>query len=210
MRDVTNKKAAIRTHGTTGLTGEPLKFVINIATITAVLGKFPTKVDACYYLGMSEPEMNNLEKDAMYMAWADKYVSLKKWFNDAGIVAQPRLKAMTYAVATDLVLEGLLENEHDGDGRARNLLKAMFKPQQVSSRAEFDGFLITLEFLRHRDRSLDMPLSQFLKLRYGNFRKYDALGAFSEIVCNNDPESFPKSDYAFVVGRLAELIAVCD
>ncbi|MBR3263777.1 hypothetical protein IKF94_00880 [Candidatus Saccharibacteria bacterium] len=208
MRE-TNEAIANRVYSITGLSGEALDFVVNAVTITAALGKFPTQIDACYYLGLSEHEMASLGQKAMANAWVDKNGSLKKWYFQVGVDNQPKLKAMVYAVATDLVARGMLEYQFDGDGRARGLLKAMFKPQQISSKAEFDGFLVTLEYLRHLERGLDTTLSQFLKLRYGQFRKHNALAAFAELVAGNDPESFPQSDYGFVINRLAELLEVC-
>lgn len=209
MREVSNEVVTKRVQAITGLKDEALEFVVNAAIITATLGKFPTKIDACYYLGLSEHEMDSLGQKAVAEAWIDKNASLKKWFYQVGIENQPKFKAMIYAVATELVAKGILEYQTDGDGRARNLLKAMFKPQQISSRAEFDGFLVALEYLRHTDRGLDTTLSQFLKLRYGQFRKHNALAAFAELVAENDPESFPQSDYSFVINRLAELLEVC-
>ena len=209
MRDVSNEAIANRVHAMTGLKDETLDFVVNAATITASLGKFPTKIDACYYLGLSEHEMDSLGQKAMAAAWSDEDKSLKKWYYRAGNEGKPKLKAMIYAVATALVLEGFLEYQIDGDGKARNLIKAMFKPQQISSRAEFDGFLVVLEYLRHKERGLDTSLSQFLRLRYGQFRKHNALAAFAELIASNDPESFPQSDYGFVISRLSELLEVC-
>ena len=209
MREVSNEVITNRVQAITGLAGEPLDFVVNSAVICAVLGKNPTKIDACYYLGMSEREMAVLGQKTMTEAWTDRDVSLKKWYFRAGIENEPKLKAMIYAVATELVARGLLENQTDGDGRARNLLKTLFKSQQISSRAEFDGFLVTLEYLRHKERGLNTTLSQFLKLRYGQFRKHNALAAFTELISGNDPESFPQSDSGFVINRLTEILEVC-
>ena len=209
MREISNEAITKRVHTITGLTGDSLNFVVNTATITAALGKFPAKIDACYYLGMSEHEMDSLGRKIQVEIWVDKDTSLKKWYYRVGIETEPKLKSMIYAVATEMVLSGMLEYQSDGDGKARNLLKAMFQPQRISSRAEFDGFLVTLEYLRHKQRGLNTTLPQFLKLRYGQFRKHNALGAFAELVAENDPGSFPQSDYTFVMNRLADLLEVC-
>ena len=208
MREALNEATTKRVQAITGLTDETLDFVTNLATITAALGKFPTKVDACNYLGMSEHEMDSYCQKAKTLAWVDRSTGLKKWYYSVGITDEPRAKAMIYSVAADLVSCGYLEYQSDGDGRARNLLKAMFRSQQISSRAEFDGYLVTLEYLRHLERGLSTSLSSFLKLRYGSLRKHNDMAAFAELVAGNDPESFPQSDYSFVINRLGELLEV--
>ena len=208
MREVKNAETRNRVQALTGLTDEKLDFVVNAATITAALGKFPTKVDASIYLGLTEHEIDILGHEAMLLAWADREWSLKKWYYNAGVTTQPRVKGMVYAIATDLVLKGLLEYHSDGDGRARMLIRSVIEPPQVSSRAQFDGFLVTLEYLKHRERGLGTSFSQFMKLRYGQLRKYNSLAAFSELVASNDPDSFTQSDYNFVVNRLGALLDI--
>ena len=209
MREVTDEMLAKRVQYLCGLDGAALDFVVNAATITAALGKFPSKVDACNYLGMSEHEMDSMSQKVMSLTWVDKSSGLKKWYYGVGITDEPRLKAMVYAIASDLTLQGLLEGSYHHYDQSAALLRAMFQPQQISSRAEFDGFLVTLEYLRHRERGLGKSLSKFMKMRYGALRKHNALAAFSEIVAGNDPDSFPQSDYSFVVHKLGELLDVC-
>jgi hypothetical protein len=47
-------------------------------------------------------------------------------------------------------------------------------------------------------------------MRYGTLRKYNSLMAFAELVSDNNPGSFAQSDYGFVIGRLREILAICD
>jgi len=197
------ERVAERVQEITGLSGEPLDFVSGTAFITAVVGKIPTKVDLCTFIGLSEHELDAMMSRSKNLAWANDGV-LKAWFREVGIYTEPKPKAMIYAVAADLVLEGLVL-----DKRERGLIKTLIRPQQIQSKRQFDGLLITLEYLLHRSRGLDTPLPAFLRYRYGSLRKSDSLRAFCEIVSDNNPESFRES-YAEIIEDLVELLRICE
>lgn len=203
MNNSFTERVAERVQEITGLSGEPLVLVSGTAFITAVIGKIPTKVDLCTFIGMSERELDSMMSYSMNLAWANDGV-LKAWFREAGIYLEPNPKAMVYAVAADLVLEGLVL-----DKRERGLIKTLIRPQQIQSKRQFDGLLITLEYLLHRSRGLDTSLPAFLRYRYGNLHKSDSLRAFCEIVSSNNPESFRES-YAETIEDLVELLKICE
>lgn len=192
----------------TGLSGDPLVFVSGAAFVTAIIGKFPTKVDLYTYAGMSEHELDAMMGFSKNMAWANGGV-LKTWFREVGVYDEPKPKAMIYAVAADLVLEGLILSTEEADKRARGLIKTLIHPQQIQSRRQFDGLLITLEYLLCRSRGADLSLPRFLRYRYGNLHKSESLKAFCEIVSDNNPESFRES-YAEMVEDLVELLKICE
>ena len=196
------ERVAERVQKITGLTGEPLVFVSGAAFVTAIIGKFPTKVDLYTYAGMSEHELDSMMSYSMNLAWANDGV-LKKWFREVGIYTEPKPRAMIYAVAADLVLEGLIEK------RERGLVKTLVHPQQIQGRKQFDGLLITLEYLSYRSRGLDSSLPRFLRYRYGNLHKSDSLRAFCEIIYENNPGSFRES-YAEMIEDLVELSRICE
>lgn len=192
----------------TGLSGEPLVFVSGAAFVTAIIGKIPTKVDLYTYAGMSEHELDAMMSHSKNLAWANDGV-LKAWFREVGIYTEPKPKAMIYAVATDLVLEGLILNSGEVDKRERGLIKTLVHPQQIQGNKQFDGLLVTLEYLLYRSRGLDSSLPRFLRYRYGNLHKSDSLRAFCEIVSDNNPESFRES-YAETIEDLVELLKICE
>ena len=194
----------------TGLSGDQLTFVASAATITAEIGRFPTKVDMYTFIGMSERELDLTMRTCLFEAWTNEKRALKRWFQDAGAYDVPKPKAMIYALATDLVMEGLVEDKGDADGRARGLLKTLVNPQQITTRAQFDGFMVTLEYLWHLDRKLDTSLPQFLKGRYGSLHKNDSLRAFAKTISENDRSSFPDDNYAEVISKIVKLFRVCD
>lgn len=196
------ERVAERVQKITGLTGEPLVFVSGAAFVTAIIGKIPTKVDLYTYAGMSEHELDSMMSYSTNLAWANDGV-LKKWFREVGIYTEPKPKAMIYAVAADLVLEGLIEK------RERGLVKTLVHPQQIQGRRQFDGLLITLEYLSYRSRGLDSSLPRFLRYRYGNLHKSDSLRAFCEIIYENNPDSFRES-YAEMIEDLVELSRICE
>lgn len=210
MREKFHVAALERVNKITGLTGDEVNFVLGMSIITVTIGKFPTKVDACSYIGMSEREMDTFLQKSVNLAWTNDEQSLKHWFFEAGLETKPKAKAMIYTLATDLLLEGLTLGDGDDDCRSRALLKTMLCPQLVQSRAVFDGLSVTLEYLGCRERGLNTPLPVFLKMRYGTLRKYNSLMAFAELISENNPESFERTDYGFVIGRLREILAVCD
>ncbi len=196
------ERVAERVQKITGLTGEPLVLVSGAAFVTAIIGKYPTKVDLYTYAGMSEHELDSMMSYSMNLAWANDGV-LKKWFREVGIYTEPKPRAMIYAVAADLVLEGLIEK------RERGLVKTLVHPQQIQGRRQFDGLLITLEYLSYRSRGLDSSLPRFLRYRYGNLHKSDSLRAFCEIIYENNPDSFRES-YAETIEDLVELLKICE
>ncbi|MBQ3271484.1 hypothetical protein IJH10_02670 [Candidatus Saccharibacteria bacterium] len=170
--------------------------------MTAIIGKIPTKVDLYTYAGMSEHELDSMMSYSTNLAWANGGV-LKKWFREVGIYTEPKPKAMIYAVAADLVLEGLI------DKRERGLVKTLVHPQQIQGRKQFDGLLITLEYLSYRSRGLGSSLPRFLRYRYGNLHKSDSLRAFCEIIYENNPDSFRES-YTEMIEDLVELSRICE
>ncbi|MBR0415587.1 hypothetical protein IJI64_00230 [Candidatus Saccharibacteria bacterium] len=196
------ERVAERVQKITGLTGEPLVFVSGAAFVTAIIGKIPTKVDLYTYAGMSEHELDSMMSYSTNLAWANDGV-LKKWFREVGIYTEPKPKAMIYAVAADLVLEGLI------DKRERGLVKTLVHPQQIQGRKQFDGLLITLEYLSYRSRGLGSSLPRFLRYRYGNLHKSDSLRAFCEIIYENNPDSFRES-YTEMIEDLVELSRICE
>ncbi len=213
MKTNFNQDVVDRVQQITGLTGELLDFTVAAATITAIIGKYPTKVDMCTYIGMSEREIDALMQNAIDFAWTDERdekVSLRGWFSSVGLDDKPRAKAMIYAVATDLVTEGLVENSTDGDGRARQLIKTIASPQQIQTKAAFGGYMVTLEYLRHISRGFDTSLAKFMKGRYGDLKRHNALAAFADVVAQNNPESFDDANYGLVINRLLELLKICD
>lgn len=210
MREKFHVAALERVNKITGLTGDEANFVLGMAVITTTIGKFPTKVDACSYIGMSEHEMNSFLQKSVNLAWTNDELSLKHWFSEGGIETKPKAKAMIYAVAADLLLEGLTPDADNDDCSSRAMLKTMLCPQLVQSRAVFDGLSVTLEYLGCCERGFNTPLPVFLKMRYGTLRKYNGLMAFAELISENNPESFDQNDYSFVIGRLREILAVCD
>lgn len=195
---------------TTGLTGDLLTFVSGAAYVTATLGKFPTKIDMYNFAGMTERELNVVMHDSIKAAWTNEGNNLKSWFGQIGLAIEPRPKAMIYAVASDLVADGILENSNDVDGRARGLLRTLVNPQQIQTRAQFDGYLVTLEYLRHRSRGLNTSLSTFMRARYGSLHKHDSLRAFTRIIVENDRSSFPDECYTSVIDTLVELLKICE
>lgn len=208
MKNNFNQATVDRVQKLTGLSGEPLNFVVAAATITATIGKFPTKVDMYTYAGLSEHEMDSLMQKATLLAWTDEELSIKNWFSQVGLTEMPRAKAMVYTIAADLVTEGLIEN--DGDGRARQLLKTFIQPQLIQTRAVFGGYMVTLEYLSHISRGFDTSLPKFMKGRYGSLKKHNALASFAEIIAENDPNTFNDANYSSVVGKLIELMKICD
>lgn len=189
----------------TGLTGKPLDLVTTAAIITAETGKYPTKVDMCTCVGMSEREMNVISQEATELGWMGTF---RDWYQTANIYTTPKYKAMIYAISADLVAEGLVCG--DVDERARELLRSLVSPPLIQTRAQFDGFLTMLEYLHHLCRGLDTTLSSFMTIRYGSMNKRNALKAFARLVTENNKENFPDENYSLVAGKLAELLKVID
>ena len=208
MNNSFTTEVAERVRKLSGLNGEPLVFVSGAAVLTAMLGKFPTKVDLYTYAGLSEHEMDAMMGQAWVSAWTNGGI-LKAWYREAGIYSEPRPRAMIYSIASDLVLEGLAINSANVDQRARGLIKTLISPQQIQSRRQFDGLMVTLEFLDYRSRGLDSSLPRFLRCRYGTLHKSDSLRAFCGIISENNPESF-RENYAEMIDDLVELLKICE
>lgn len=212
MKNFTTE-ACNRVRRITGLSGEPLDFVTGTAVITAAIGKFPHKADLYTYIGMSERELDTMMDRATDEAWTDTDWScdrevLRDWFRKVPITKKPKPKAMIYAVSSDLVLEGLVEDSGDADEEcARELLKSFVRfPQMIQTGNLFDGLMVTLEFLRYKSRGLDLSLSSFLRMRYGGLRKSASLRLFCELLSENNPETFPDNNYSVVIQKLADLL----
>ena len=199
------KEVEERVQRITGLTGKPLDLVTTAAIITAEIGKYPTKVDICTCVGMTEREMNIISQEAIALGWARTF---KEWYHTANLYVEPTYKAMVYSISADLVAEGLAGG--NVDERARGLMKTVVNPQQIQTKAQFDGFLTMMEYLHHSSRGLDTSFSSFLAIRYGTFNKSSAVRAFAKMISENDPDSFPNENCQAVAAKLAELLKVID
>lgn len=194
----------------TGLTGNSLDYAVGAAIMTATIGKYPTKVDLYTYLGVSERDMDHISHQASKEAWDG--TAYQSWLDEADAVFDHKAKNMVYTLATDLVANNYLDDRADGNGKVRLFLDSIIPAQKIYSRALFSGYLITLEYLRHRERGLESTLTQFIRLRYGRLRGvYDDLVVFCQAVAENDSAgSFLKDDYGYVIGRMRELLKISD
>ena len=209
MRESSKKRVVERVQQLTGLTGTSLDYVVGAAVITATIGKYPTKVDLYTYLGVSEREMDHISHQAVKEAWAGE--SYPSWLDEVGEEFDHKAKNMVYTISADLVSNNYLDDRSDRPGKVRLFLGTIIPSQQIHSRAVFSGYLITLEYLTHRERGLESTLTQFIRMRYGKLHGvYDDLARFCEKVAENDPSSFEKDDYGYVIGRMRELLEISD
>ena len=211
MRDSSyDTRVVERVQQLTGLTGTSLDYAVGAAIMTAIIGKYPTKVDLHTYLGISEREMDHISRQASEEVWSG--TAYQNWLDEADVVFDHKAKNMIYTLAADLVANNYLDDKSDGDGKVRLFLDNMISSQQIYSRALFSGYLIALEYLKHRERGLESTLTQFIRLRYGKLHGvYDDLAAFCQAVAENDSTgSFLKDDYGYVIGRLRELLEISD
>ena len=153
----------------TMLKGKQLRLLTGAALATATIGKVPVKTDLAFYLGITERELDTLSKAAVEAAWEKSWnlrSLLAEEFDDA-----PKVQELYYILAAYLISNGIfLEEDRES---LEHLQARCFLSQvplaKISTRAIFDGYIITLEYLWWIARCKDetTTLSSFITMRYG-------------------------------------------